>query len=175
MGIQIDRDISLFCLIILLLWPSRPCGPPGPGERLLPHALLLFVLSEWGRKRIREGKIKRECLWTQRAVYPSQEVWERGRKKTHTSSEEGGGNSGIVPSFLTHCLCVYVCVCLRDCEREFRSKPVYSDRRKLTHLGPTTTNSRHTSVRALPHNCTQASRPALRRCLFTDYQLHCAE
>ena len=113
---------------------SPPSHPPSFSvsallcSRVLPVALLvqvkdfsspspsLFVPREWEEERIREGKIKRECLWTQRAVYPSQEVWERGRKKKHTSLEEGGGEDSIVPSFLILCVCVVsVCVCVCVC------------------------------------------------------------
>lgn len=81
-------------------------------DQVKDFSLSLFVLSEWRRKRITEGKIKRVPLDTKGSVLLPGSLGERVKKLT--SSEEGGGDSSIVPSLLTHCVCVCVFVCLQE-------------------------------------------------------------
>ncbi len=192
MGTQIHRRISLFCLVISLF--SLPLSLSVSllfCSRVLPVALLvqvkdfsspspsLFVPREWERERIREGKIKRECLRTQRAVYPSQEVWERGRKK-HTSLEEGGGEDSIVPSFLTLCVCVHACVCMCVCrlmcdgERNWMPKQsVYSDRKKANTLRPhPRTQYTHTHTHTHRHTHTHTHTHTLLSLCHTHIHTH---
>lgn len=121
--------------------------------RVLPMALLIQVknFSSPSRslspvnERIREGKIKRECLRTQRAVYPSQEVWERGRKK-HIFRERrrGGQHCTLLPDSW---VCVCVCVCATSCvtgrETECQSSQSIQTEKKQTHLDLTLAYNTH--------------------------------
>lgn len=98
----------LFCsrvLPVALLVQVKDFSSPSPS---------LFVPCEWEKERIREEKIKRECLRTQRAAYPSQEVWERGRKKKHIfrGRRRGGQHCALLPDSLCVCACLCACVCV---------------------------------------------------------------
>lgn len=71
------------------------------------------------KKENKRGKDKeRVPLDTKGSVPLPGSLGEREKKK-HTSSEEGGGDGGIVPSFLTHCVCVCMCVCKRETVRAY--------------------------------------------------------
>lgn len=108
-------------------------------DQVKDFSLSLFVLSEWRRKRITEGKIKRVPLDTKGSVLLPGSLGERVKKLT--SSEEGGGDSSIVPSLLTHCVCVCVFARVTECW----SKSVYSDRRKQ-HISTPLWQTVHTQV-----------------------------
>lgn len=103
-GNTTHRDISLFCLMICSfvakssLWPSRSRWKTSPS--------LVFALCTWWmrKKENKRGKDKESAFRHKGQCTPPRKSGREGKKLT--SSEEGGGDGSIVPSFLTLCVCV---------------------------------------------------------------------